>query len=127
MTLLAAFLKFSHWHSFPQAEELVRGACEESELISALKNAGLATDQERLDEYADRFLRNILQVDQETEKWEERITQDEDNDIVKRAKNMSSMAFSMYQFTRGEGALKTTQDLFTQGEYFASRSLGRED
>ncbi len=39
---------------------------------------------------------------------------DENNDIVKRARNMSSMAFSMYQFTRGEGTLKTTQDLFTQ-------------
>lgn len=64
----------------------------------------------------------VLQVDQEAEKWEERITQDEDNDIVKRAKNMSSMAFSMYQFTRGEGALKTTQDLFTQGEYFAEEA-----
>lgn len=61
-------------------------------------------------------------VDQEAEKWEERITQDEDNDIVKRAKNMSSMAFSMYQFTRGEGTLKTTQDLFTQGEYFAEEA-----
>lgn len=61
-------------------------------------------------------------MDQETEKWEERIAQDEDNDIVKRAKNMSSMAFSMYQFTRGEGALKTTQDLFTQGEYFAEEA-----
>ncbi|XP_069996202.1 uncharacterized protein [Penaeus vannamei] len=35
---------------------------------------------------------------------------------------MSSMAFSMYQFTRGEGALKTTQDLFTQGEYFAEEA-----
>ena len=39
---------------------------------------------------------------------------DENNDIVKRARNMSSMAISMYQFTRGEGTLKTTQDLFTQ-------------
>lgn len=63
-----------------------------------------------------------MQVDQEAEKWEERISQDEDNDIVKRAKNMSSMAFSMYQFTRGEGALRTTQDLFTQGEYFAEEA-----
>ncbi|KAK7075070.1 Alpha-catulin, partial [Halocaridina rubra] len=45
-----------------QAEELVRGACEESELISALKNAGLATDQERLDEYADRFLEHIEHI-----------------------------------------------------------------
>ncbi|XP_064646308.1 alpha-catulin-like isoform X1 [Lineus longissimus] len=54
------------------------------------------------------------EMDAETEKWEEH-----NNDIVKRAKNMSSMAFSMYLFTRGEGPLKTTQDLFTQAEYFA--------
>ena len=54
------------------------------------------------------------EMDAETEKWEE-----PDNDIVKRAKNMSSMAFSMYLFTRGEGPLKTTQDLFTQAKYFA--------
>lgn len=47
---------------------------------------------------------------------------EENNDIVKRAKNMSSMAFSMYQFTKGEGALRTTQDLFTQAEYFAEEA-----
>lgn len=35
---------------------------------------------------------------------------------------MSSMAFSMYQFTKGEGELKTTQDLFTQAEYFAEEA-----
>lgn len=46
----------------------------------------------------------------------------ENNDIVKRAKNMSAMAFSMYQFTKGEGELKTTQDLFTQAEYFAEEA-----
>ncbi|WAR10887.1 CTNL1-like protein [Mya arenaria] len=51
------------------------------------------------------------EMDAETDKWEE-----PDNDIVKRAKNMSSMAFSMYLFTRGEGPLKTTQDLFVQAE-----------
>ncbi|XP_033728818.1 alpha-catulin-like isoform X1 [Pecten maximus] len=54
------------------------------------------------------------EMDAETDKWEE-----PDNDIVKRAKNMSSMAFSMYLFTRGEGPLKTTHDLFVQAEYFA--------
>ncbi|CAE1327556.1 Alpha-catulin [Acanthosepion pharaonis] len=54
------------------------------------------------------------EMDAEADKWEE-----PDNDIVKRAKNMSSMAFSMYLFTRGEGPLKTTQDLFTQAKYFA--------
>ncbi|KAI4469824.1 alpha-catulin [Holotrichia oblita] len=63
------------------------------------------------------------EMDAETEKWQETSTQmDENNDIVKRAKNMSAMAFSMYQFTKGEGALKTTQDLFTQAEYFAEEA-----
>ena len=45
-----------------------------------------------------------------------------DNDIVKRAKAMSNLAFSMYQFTQGEGDLKTTQDLFTQAELFADEA-----
>ncbi|XP_031339950.1 alpha-catulin-like isoform X2 [Photinus pyralis] len=63
------------------------------------------------------------EMDAETEKWQESSTQmEENNDIVKRAKNMSSMAFSMYQFTKGEGSLKTTQDLFTQAEYFAEEA-----
>ena len=54
------------------------------------------------------------EVDAEADKWQER-----DSEIIRRAKNMSSMAFSMYLFTRGEGALMTTQDLFTQADYFA--------
>ncbi|XP_058807304.1 alpha-catulin isoform X2 [Phymastichus coffea] len=63
------------------------------------------------------------EMEAETEKWQENGSAlEENNDIVKRAKNMSSMAFSMYQFTRGEGALKTTQDLFTQAEYFAEEA-----
>ncbi|CAG0885352.1 unnamed protein product [Darwinula stevensoni] len=62
------------------------------------------------------------EMDAETEKWMENASAEENNDIVKRAKNMSSMAFSMYQFTRGEGTLKTTQDLFTQAEYFAEEA-----
>ncbi|CAF0862489.1 unnamed protein product [Didymodactylos carnosus] len=53
------------------------------------------------------------EVDAETEKWDA-----PQNEIVKRAKNMSSMAFSMYLFTRGDGTLRTTQDLFTQAYYF---------
>ena len=40
-----------------------------------------------------------------------------------RGKNMSSMAFSMYLFTRGEGPLKTTQDLFTQAQYFGEEGV----
>ncbi|XP_048521512.1 alpha-catulin [Dendroctonus ponderosae] len=64
------------------------------------------------------------EMEAETEKWQENNStqMDENNDIVKRAKNMSSMAFSMYQFTKGEGPLKTTQDLFTQAEYFAEEA-----
>lgn len=63
------------------------------------------------------------EMDAETDKWQESGSQlEENNDIVKRAKNMSAMAFSMYQFTKGEGALKTTQDLFTQAEYFAEEA-----
>ena len=53
------------------------------------------------------------------EKWNSSLT---DNDILKRANNMSAMAFSMYQFTKGNGTLRTTQDLFTQAEYFAEEA-----
>jgi len=52
-------------------------------------------------------------------KWPNETT---DNDILKRARNMSAMAFLMYQFTKGSGTLKTTQDLFTQAEYFAEEA-----
>ena len=43
--------------------------------------------------------------------------------LIYRGKNMSSMAFSMYLFTRGEGPLKTTQDLFTQAQYFGEEGV----
>ena len=64
------------------------------------------------------------EMEAETERWQEGPNGaiDENNDIVKRAKNMSRMAFSMYQFTKGSGPLKTTQDLFTQAEYFAEEA-----
>ncbi|XP_013813167.2 alpha-catulin [Apteryx mantelli] len=54
-------------------------------------------------------------VDSETEKWE-----DQENKIVQYVQGMSSMAYSMYLFTRGEGLLKTTQELFHQAEIFAT-------
>ncbi|XP_068792403.1 alpha-catulin isoform X4 [Struthio camelus] len=54
-------------------------------------------------------------VDSETEKWE-----DQENKIVQHVQGMSSMAYSIYLFTRGEGLLKTTQDLFHQAEIFAT-------
>ncbi|XP_034617345.1 alpha-catulin isoform X2 [Trachemys scripta elegans] len=50
-------------------------------------------------------------VDSETEKWE-----DQENEIVRHGQSISSMAHFMYLFTRGEGLLKTTQDLFHQAE-----------
>ncbi|KAG2464899.1 CTNL1 protein, partial [Polypterus senegalus] len=53
-------------------------------------------------------------VDSESEKWE-----DQEHEIVRQSQCMSSMAYSMYLFTRGEGLLKTTQDLFHQAEVFA--------
>ncbi|KZC05580.1 PREDICTED: alpha-catulin [Dufourea novaeangliae] len=63
------------------------------------------------------------EMDAETDRWQESGSAlEENNDIAKRAKNMSSMALSMYQFTKGEGDLKTTQDLFTQAEYFAEEA-----
>jgi len=58
------------------------------------------------------------EIDTEAEKWDEYA----ENDIVKRAKNMSSMAYNMYLFTRGDGPLKTTHDLFTQAEFFAEEA-----
>ncbi|CEF68630.1 Alpha-catulin [Strongyloides ratti] len=58
------------------------------------------------------------EVDAEAEKWDEYA----ENDIVKRAKSMSSMAYNMYLFTRGDGPLKTTHDLFTQAEFFAEQA-----
>ncbi|XP_076372930.1 alpha-catulin-like [Tachypleus tridentatus] len=59
------------------------------------------------------------EMDVETEKY---LTEENDSDIVRRAQGMSHMAFLVYQFTRGEGYLKTTQDLFTQAELFAEEA-----
>ncbi|KAL8194179.1 UNVERIFIED_CONTAM: hypothetical protein K2H54_002388 [Gekko kuhli] len=57
-------------------------------------------------------------VDSEMEKWD-----DPESEIVRRGQCLSSMAYSMYLFTRGEGLLKTTQDLFQQAEAFATEGL----
>ncbi|KAJ8334156.1 hypothetical protein SKAU_G00397950 [Synaphobranchus kaupii] len=53
-------------------------------------------------------------VDSESEKWD-----DQEHEIIRQAQSMSSMAYSMYLFTRGEGLLKTTLDLFHQAEVFS--------
>ncbi|XP_018426069.1 PREDICTED: alpha-catulin isoform X2 [Nanorana parkeri] len=57
-------------------------------------------------------------VDAESEKWE-----DQDNELLRHGQTMSSMAYTMYLFTRGEGLLKTTQDLFHQAEVFAAAGI----
>ncbi|GAB5579997.1 catenin alpha-2 isoform X1 [Prionailurus iriomotensis] len=54
----------------------------------------------------------------EIKKWE-----DQENEIVRNGRNMSSMAYSLYLFTRGEGPLKTSQDLIHQLEVFAEEGL----
>uniref|UniRef100_A0A671R3V6 Alpha-catulin n=1 Tax=Sinocyclocheilus anshuiensis TaxID=1608454 RepID=A0A671R3V6_9TELE len=54
-------------------------------------------------------------VDSEVERWDE-----QDHEMVRLCQIISSMAYSMYLFTRGEGLLKTTLDLFHQAEVHQS-------
>ncbi|KAK3511994.1 hypothetical protein QTP70_027637 [Hemibagrus guttatus] len=56
-----------------------------------------------------RFLTS--DVDAELERWE-----NQEHEVVRHCQSISSMAYSMYLFTRGEGLLKTTLDLFHQAE-----------
>ncbi|XP_037549471.1 alpha-catulin [Nematolebias whitei] len=57
-------------------------------------------------------------VDSEVEKWEE-----QEHDIVRQSQSIASMAYNMYLFTRGEGLLKTTLDLFHQAEVLSEEGL----
>ncbi|KAA0710470.1 Alpha-catulin Alpha-catenin-related protein [Triplophysa tibetana] len=57
-------------------------------------------------------------LDSEVERWEE-----QDHEIVRLSQIISSMAYSMYLFTRGEGLLKTTLDLFHQAEVLSDQGL----
>uniref|UniRef100_A0A8C6PC07 Catenin alpha like 1 n=1 Tax=Nothobranchius furzeri TaxID=105023 RepID=A0A8C6PC07_NOTFU len=57
-------------------------------------------------------------VDSEVEKWEE-----QEHGIVRHSQSLASMAYSMYLFTRGEGLLKTTLDLFHQAEVLSEEGL----
>lgn len=54
----------------------------------------------------------------EIEKWE-----NQETEIVRCGRKMSSVAYSLYLFTRGEGPLKTSQDLIHQLEVFAEEGL----
>lgn len=53
---------------------------------------------------------------------QERWADTEADSIVRVASDTAQMALSMYQFTKGEGDLNTTQDLFTQAELFAEEA-----
>lgn len=53
------------------------------------------------------------EIEAEADRWNE-----PQNEIVKIAKQMSDMAYEIHLFTRGEGSLKTTQDLFSKAEVF---------
>ncbi|KAG7469777.1 hypothetical protein MATL_G00132410 [Megalops atlanticus] len=57
-------------------------------------------------------------IDSESEKWD-----DQEHEIIRQAQSMSSMAYSIYLFTRGEGLLKTTLDLFRQAEVFSEEGF----
>ncbi|XP_029022970.1 alpha-catulin isoform X2 [Betta splendens] len=57
-------------------------------------------------------------MDTELEKWEE-----PEHDIVRQSQSLASMAYNMYLFTRGEGLLKTTLDLFHQAEVLSDEGL----
>jgi hypothetical protein len=58
------------------------------------------------------------EIEAEAEKWNE-----PQNEIVKIAKIMSEMAYEIHLFTRGEGTLKTTQDLFNTAEIFLQHGV----
>ncbi|XP_028820019.1 alpha-catulin isoform X3 [Denticeps clupeoides] len=57
-------------------------------------------------------------VDSEVDRWE-----DQEHEVVRQSQSISSMAYSMYLFTRGEGLLKTTLDLFHQAEMLSEQGL----
>lgn len=57
-------------------------------------------------------------VDTEVEKWEE-----QEHELVRQSQSLASMAYNMYLFTRGEGLLKTTLDLFHQAEVLSEEGL----
>lgn len=58
------------------------------------------------------------EIEAEADKWNE-----PQNEIVKIAKLMSEMAYEIHLFTRGEGSLKTTQDLFAKAQAFLNHGV----
>jgi len=61
----------------------------------------------------------ITNVNLMTSQLELRHFEDTDNEIVFRAREMSEMVSEMYLFTRGEGLLQTTEELFEASQNFA--------
>ncbi|CAB1350781.1 unnamed protein product [Coregonus sp. 'balchen'] len=74
-------------------------------------SANLKTEQSTIAKLGLELRLLTSDVDTEVEKWE-----DQEHDIIRQGQSMSSMAYSIYLFTRGEGLLKTTTDLFHQAE-----------
>jgi hypothetical protein len=63
-----------------------------------------------------KLITNEIEV--EANKWNE-----PQNEIVKLARMMSTMAFEIHLFTRGDGVLKTTHDFFNKAEEFLQLGL----
>ncbi|XP_027031418.1 alpha-catulin isoform X2 [Tachysurus fulvidraco] len=63
-----------------------------------------------------RFLTS--DVDAELDRWE-----NQEHDVVRLCQSLSGTAYTMYLFTRGEGLLKTTMDLFHQAELLSELGL----
>uniref|UniRef100_A0A6Q2XUT9 Alpha-catulin n=1 Tax=Esox lucius TaxID=8010 RepID=A0A6Q2XUT9_ESOLU len=77
-----------------------------------------AEEQSTISKLGLELQRLTSDVDTEVEKWD-----DQEQDIVRQGQSLSSMAYSMYLFTRGEGLLKTTMDLFHQAEVLSEEGL----
>lgn len=58
------------------------------------------------------------EIDAEADRWN-----NPQNEIVKIAKQMSEMAYEIHLFTRGQGSLRTTQDLFNRAEHFLQNGV----
>ncbi|XP_032075240.1 alpha-catulin [Thamnophis elegans] len=87
--------------------------------LKALKPARLDNEEQtKFGKLGLELHKVTTRVDSEMEKWE-----DPENEIIRYGQGLSSMAYSMYLFTRGEGLLKITQDLFHQAEAFATEGL----
>nr|XP_034980460.1 alpha-catulin [Zootoca vivipara] len=87
--------------------------------MKALKPVRLDSEEQmKLGKLGLELHKLTTRVDSEMEKWD-----DPENEILRHGQGLSSMAYSMFLFTRGEGLLKTTQDLFQQSEAFAAEGL----